>query len=139
MTIELTAEQMAEMKRIVGPYYIKKQIYKNGEEYGMPIYFEGLPASVMNELISKDLADPMDTQNSSPTIDFFMEFCFEHPDYKMHGYTILSSDRKDSRISVEGLESNNFLIKDLNDVLEFRYADDFTISIDKKYFFCWYD
>lgn len=46
------------------------------------------------------------TQNDSPTMETFINFCKEHPQFAMIGY-VVSPKRDDYRISVDGIKGPN--------------------------------
>ena len=78
-----------------------------------------------------------DKQNEAPTLGEFLEFMKLHPEFKAHGY-IVSNDRDDRRITIEGLEGT---AKDELSLTEFKnlceYADEF--RCENGNCFSWWD
>lgn len=99
--------------------------------------FEGMNAKTLQLLVDKGYADPEDNQNGSTTLGEYLEFMKEHPRFKAHGY-IISNDREDRRITVEGLEARNVTIKEIVAFTELdRCADEFEAT--QKYCRSWWD
>ena len=69
--------------------------------------FENVPLSVLEELVGMRFLDLEECQNDSPTTKEFMGFMqkWDKPSIQVraHGY-VVSSERPDSRITVEGLQ-----------------------------------
>lgn len=96
------------------------------------LYVEGL-----KWLVDEGFADPDEAQNDAPTIEEFINFMENHPEFVAHGYAV-TDERDDYRISIEGIESDDEIVdvdtlKDFVDM--FRFADEF--YIDPPY--CWFD
>ena len=74
------------------------------------------------------------------TAQEFIDFVEKHnpEDWTFHGY-VVSPDREDRRVSIEGIESAGKLSKDdlIDFLLEFRMADE--LDIDDGIAYCWYD
>ena len=100
--------------------------------------FEGLTLSQLNLLLDEGFIDPEERQNCAPNTTEFKSFLEAYPDATVHGY-IITPDRCDCRISIEGAEYNGEVSKEMMvDFVEmFRFADDFTINDDCLY--CWFD
>lgn len=90
------------------------------------------------KLKEKEFIDLEEAQNSSPTIGEFIDFMTLYPKFKAHGY-IVTPDRSDYRISLEGLQTEEKLTK-IEMVAfsnKFHNADDFWIEEHSAY--CWWD
>lgn len=74
-------------------------------ESGGIAHFENLDYEKLRELVTKGYADVDDKQNEAPTLGQFLQFMQKFPEFKAHGY-VVSNDRRDRRISIEGLEGN---------------------------------
>lgn len=100
--------------------------------------FEGITLDQLNLLLEEGFIDPEERQNCAPNTMEFKSFLEAYPDATVHGY-IISPDRNDCRISIEGAEYHGEVSKDMMiDFIEmFRFADDFTVSDDCLY--CWFD
>ena len=100
--------------------------------------FEGLTLDQLNLLLDEGFIDPEERQNDAPTTIEFKSFLEAYPDATIHGY-IISPNRDDYRISIEGAEYNGDVSKEMMiDFIEmFRFADDFTVSDNCLY--CWFD
>ncbi len=109
------------------------------ERYGIS-KFKDLPLDVIKQLIGKGYLDPDDYQNCSPTVSTIVKFVEEHDpaNWRFHGY-VVSAERDDTRVSIEGINSLKPLGKDdLIDFLqEFRYADELDAERDETVY-CWY-
>ena len=68
----------------------------------------------------------------------FREFLIQYPKFKAHGY-IVTPDREDFRVSLEGLEVEEDLTTE--EILafsnKFHNADEFTVT--NNYARCWWD
>lgn len=90
--------------------------------------FEGLPLKVLKQLLKLRFADPDETQNDSPSILEFVEYLKANKDATVHGY-IVSMDRPDYRVSIEGLHQPSGDKKSIVNFVEFnRGADELDIS-----------
>ena len=100
--------------------------------------FSKLSVEKAKELLDKNFADPDDAQNDAPTFQEMIDFCTKYPQVKMHGYAVNIS-RSDYRVTIEGLEYNGIVSKEL--MIEFtnlfRDADDF--NVQENELFCWFD
>ena len=132
---QLTEKQFDERDKILEPYFDTTYCK---DWFGGLMYIKNVPASVIRELIDKGLADPEDCQNSAPSLEEMCEFCEKHPTYTIHGY-VVGRRRDDARVTAEGIESDDMDLDDLQDLLIFRFADDFDIDTKNRSFFCWYD
>lgn len=110
-------------------------------EYGGTCRFSNLPLEKIEALIEKGFLSPRDCQNSSPTAEEFIVFAKRHnpSNWSFHGY-VVSPERSDCRVTIEGIESNGPLTKD--DLIDFLLlvssADDLVADRDKPVY-CWYD
>jgi hypothetical protein len=107
-------------------------------DYGDMQRFERLPLFVLKELIEGDFVD-MGSWNNCPGVEqLFLPLMEKHPSYCAHGY-VISHDRADKRITVEGLETSCELsTDDLADFfLTFKGAD--TLRFLNGVAYCWYD
>lgn len=99
--------------------------------------FEKMELNTLKELVDKGFADLDECQNSSPSIEEFINFMESHDGFVVNGYAI-SDDRLDYRVTVTTIlatdECDNS--KNLKDFVDaFREADDF--YSDKLY--AWWD
>lgn len=101
-------------------------------------HYSGLTATGLQTLVDERFADPEETQNESPSIAEFIKFMRKYPKFTAHGY-IVSHERSDYRVSVEGVTTEKELTKDeiLAFVDMFRFADEFEIASRGAH--CWYD
>lgn len=99
--------------------------------------FSDMTYKTLKTLVDKGYADPEDNQNGSTTIGEYLEFMKEHPRFKAHGY-VVSNDRNDRRITVEGLEADNVTIKEMVEFTELeRHADE--VEATQNYCRSWWD
>lgn len=100
--------------------------------------FEGVTALQLRALLESNFSDEEDAQNDSPTYREFLEFMEAHPGVTAHGY-IVTPDREDCRVSIEGIEYEGaYTMEWLKDFAFLcRHADEF--KIDENGFYCWYD
>ena len=132
---QLTEEQFDERDKMREPYFCKDITGKDW--FGGVRRFKGLTVDVLKTLVKKGYADPEEYQNSAPTTAEFIEFCEKHLEFRLHGYAV-DRKRSDARISIEGISTHN-LNTSIENLLMFRFADDFYINTDEKEFYCWYD
>ncbi len=103
--------------------------------------FDGLTLDTVQELIRKGFLARDERQNESPTVAEFMSFVKEHnpSNWIFHGY-VVSPERDDCRVTIEGIESNGALTKDdlVDFFLLFSAADEIDADRDKPVY-CWYD
>jgi hypothetical protein len=99
--------------------------------------FDNVTVETLNKLIDEEFLDGDGTQNYSPTVDEFIEFMDEYPNWTAFGYAV-SNHRGDYRITVTGIERNEGMTqidKELEDFVDLaRHAEEFDI---KGY--CWWD
>lgn len=90
------------------------------------------------ELKKEGLIDLDEYQNNSPTVAEFIDFLTDYPKFNAHGY-IVTPEREDSRVSLEGLEVEEELTTD--EILafsnKFHLADEF--EVQRNYARCWWD
>lgn len=99
--------------------------------------FSGMTYKTLKTLVDKGYADLEDNQNGSTTLGEYLEFMKEHPRFKAHGY-VISNDRDDRRITVEGLEAGKVTIKEMVEFTELdRHADEFEAT--QNYCRSWWD
>ena len=99
--------------------------------------FVGMTYKTLKTLVDKGYADPEDNTNGSTTLGEYLEFMKEHPRFKAHGY-VISNDRDDRRITVEGLEAGKVTIKEMVEFTELdRHADEFEAI--QNYCRSWWD
>ena len=127
----LTPEQNARRFEILGLKVPKQWL-------GGTFQFDSMTAEMGRQLITEGLMDPEVAQNDSPTNEEFVQFLESHPEFIAHGY-VVSPERHDVRISIEGIEFEGYPERDLlfEFVDKFHYADGFEISNDGLY--CWFD
>jgi len=107
-------------------------------EYGGIRYFRGVPLTALQQLIDHRFVE-MGCWNECPGVAaLFLPFLETHTGFTAHGY-VVSPERPDSRVTVEGIEKADLLMKE--EVIDFAYAfrgaDDFELVND--YARCWYD
>lgn len=120
---------------------ILKEFFNRSSGGGV-LGFHGLTVEVMQQLIDENFLSPTSYQNDSPTAGSFLEFMKKYPFVKAHGYAV-DIDRRDYRITIEGLEAD--LPEDKDDKIEFiiafvdnfHHADDFTLTEDNVH--AWWD
>ena len=99
--------------------------------------FSGMTYKTLKKLVEKGYADPEDNTNDSTTLGEYLEFMEEHPRFKAHGY-IISNDREDRRITIEGLEAKNITIMEMVAFTDLdRMADEFEAT--QKHCWSWWD
>jgi hypothetical protein len=105
---------------------------KNPEYFGGCEHYSGLTLEQLDKLIDNRFIDLSDRQNDSPTAQEFYEFIKDHPEVKAHGY-VISKDRNDYRVSIEGLEFDGVVSKTtMSDFVKLcRHADEFTCEQNK--------
>lgn len=100
-------------------------------------HFDNVTVETLNKLIDEEFLDGDGTQNYSPTVDKFIEFMEEYPNWTAFGYAV-SNHRGDYRITVTGIERNEGMTqinKELEDFVDLaRDASEFDV---KGY--CWWD
>lgn len=105
--------------------------------YGGCARFVGMTYKTLQKLVDKGYADPEDNTNGSTTLGEYLEFMKEHPRFKAHGY-VISNDRDDRRITVEGLEAKRVTIKEMVAFTDLdRMADEFEAT--QLYCRSWWD
>ena len=99
--------------------------------------FDGVTAETLQKLVDLKFADPNEQQNEAPTIEQFLEFLNDNPDFTAHGYAV-TIKRDDYRISIEGVVGKAYDFDQIGRFVEtFRFADDFQIRQGFQY--AWYD
>lgn len=120
-----TEEQDKERRELVG--------VNDKNFFGGCASFSGMTYNTLQKLVDKGYADLEDNTNGSTTLGEYLDFMKEHPRFKAHGY-IVSNDREDRRVTVEGLEAGKVTIKEVEDFIQLdRYADEFEATQD----YCW--
>jgi len=105
-------------------------------------HFENLTLTMLNKLIENRFVDLDDKQNyNAPTIREYWELLKKYPDepITLHGY-IVSPERDDYRISIEGLKGesrNTDFIRDFRALCVRHPCGEIIISCNYQY--CWYD
>ena len=127
----------ANEKRRLEILNIKNPKYLGGVERIQSITLKQLKTLVEEEFIDLD-----ESQNYSPTVEEFLSFMETYPKIRAHGY-IVSPEREDYRISIEGLQGTydkNYL-NDVDMLIDFvdlcMGADDLQITNGKLY--SWWD
>ena len=124
-----TVEQDNERMKLVG-------VDKNNF-FGGCAHFKGLNEKTLQELVDKGYADKEDNTNGSTTLGEYLDFMKRHPRFKAHGY-IISNDRNDRRITIEGLEAGKTTLAEMIAFIDLdRYADEFEVS--RTYCRSWWD
>ena len=99
--------------------------------------FDEMNLETIKELIDKGFCDPDECQNSSPTVEEFVNFIANHEGWYLNGYAI-TDKRHDYRVSITGMCKERMIedIDELKDFVEFaRFADEF----DMKFGYAWWD
>lgn len=102
------------------------------------VRFDRLDKEDARKLMELGFLDPDDCQNDSPTAKEFLEFAENHGEgWILHGY-VISPERDDCRVTIEGLCCEMELTKEeLVDFVQLcRFADNFDIENGA---YCWYD
>lgn len=97
---------------LLNPYYISEV----GQD---PRDFEGLPLSVLKELIDGGFVDLLEWNNCPGVTSLFLPYLESHPSYRAHGYSN-SPGFRDGLITIEGIETDRKLTPD--EIIEFVYA-----------------
>ncbi len=101
-------------------------------------YVKDISLEQLLRLIDENLIDVEEAQNNSPTVEEFINFLKDYPKFKAHGY-IVTPDREDFRISIEGLKVEEDLTTE--EILafsnKFHNADEFQVTTN--YARCWWD
>ena len=111
----------------------------NKEKYlGGCRHFNKMSLTTLNKLIEKNFADINDCQNCAPSIGEIKRFLKRNPECWCHGYAV-STDRDDYRVSIEGVQYQGTVGKDLiiDFVNTFRYADE--LEVGEYGIYCWFD
>lgn len=124
-----TDEQDKERKELCG--------VDNKNFFGGCATFEGIDYKTLKLLVDKGYADPEDNTNGSTTLGEYLDFLKRNPSFTAHGY-IISNDREDRRITVEGLEAENATQLEVENFIELdRMADEF--EANTRYCRSWWD
>lgn len=102
------------------------------------IGFLEMTVEIGKKLIDFNFLDPNDCQNNSPSNEEFVKFMEKYPNVTAHGY-IVSPERQDVRISIEGLSFCGYPERELliDFVLFNRFADE--LQIDNEGLYSWFD
>ena len=115
----------------------------NANYRGGTAQYTKMTLSVLNELIDNNFVNLDEKQNNAPTVGEFRDFLLKHKDKEiyLHGYMV-SPNREDYRISVEGLEaplSRTGDDMDFTDEIYQAFCNADVIDFRGCKFFCWYD
>jgi hypothetical protein len=112
--------------------------FLTGKDYGDVIGFNDMPLTVVKQLIQLKLLDMGEWNNCAGVKKMFLPFLKRNPEFRAHGY-VVSPERQDSRITIEGVEKDSQLSKDelIDFATTFQAADDLRVTED--YAYCWYD
>ena len=102
-------------------------------------HFEGMPASVLSELMANLPPALLEqTQNDSPSMREFVEFGRRYDDVTFHGY-VVEARREDERVSVEGFSAPLSLYDEMErqDLVRMSKADQF--GNYRGRLFAWWD
>ena len=106
---------------------------------GGTLHFEGLSKDKLQELVNKGFADPKECQNSSPSIQEFLQIGEISNKVTFHGY-LVSPDRQDYRASIEGIDADDLTVDELLLLIkEVHYADEFDFDKEKGSIRAWWD
>jgi hypothetical protein len=123
-------------EELLAPYYLKE------DGVGGVRYFEGLPLNVLEKLVKHKLVEMEPWNSCAGVAELFLPFLRRNPSFTAHGYAV-SPERKDCRITIEGVEREApFSKAELVDfALTFAGADELVIDDDPdcNYLRCWYD
>lgn len=101
--------------------------------------FSGMTPENARKLMESGYADPEESQNGAPTFEEMTAFCEKHPGFTLHGY-VIGGDRRDARITAEGVQGTAQSIEAMLDFIEmFRCADDCDFNRETLNCYCWYD
>lgn len=102
--------------------------------------FEYLTADSLGKLITKGYINPEDTQNDSPSVGEFYEYAKTHPTIKFHflGY-VVSPEREDCRVSIEGFTAWAGSREDVRDLLTFAKSADEIDELEPYVVKAWWD
>lgn len=104
------------------------------------VRFKNVPLSDIKTLVEKGYLNPDEEMDRGARAQDFINFVEEHgPEYwTFHGY-VVSPDRFDKRVTIEGIKSQGYLIKDdlIDFLFEFRMADE--LDFEDGIAYCWYD
>jgi hypothetical protein len=125
---------------LIKKYNVRDQLLGNPSYVAGGIaYFNGLDHTTLQKLVDLKFADPDETQNDSPCINFFLEFIKTYPTIKAHGY-IVHPSRDDARVSIEGLLcESDFIPEDLVNKFKNVFHDADELEANSKKLRCWYD
>lgn len=101
--------------------------------------YEGLTPAKLQQLVDEGFAELDERQNDAPSIGEFLEFVTDCPNIEItfHGY-VVSADRADYRVSVEGFDAKAKTKDELVALTQFgRHADEF--DIDDNGVYAWWD
>lgn len=103
--------------------------------------FKNATVEQIKTLIDENFLAPSDRQNFSPTAGEFLDFMQNYPEVRAHGY-VVSPDRDDYRVTIEGLECPEFKLTEdsfglyINFVKLCRHADELEINSE---LYSWWD
>lgn len=117
-------------EELLSPYFVS-------DETGDIRHFEKLPSEVVQKLIDNGFFKTSDWTGYSGEAEI-LDFLEAYPDWTAHGY-VISWDRYDTRITLEGLEKMGDLEKQeiIDFATTFHAADE--IQLTPRYGRCWYD
>jgi hypothetical protein len=112
--------------------------YSEQKSRGGIVDFNGVPLEVLQRLIDLGYVAMGQWNACAGVADLFLPFVKRNPLFTAHGYAV-SAARKDSRVTVEGVERSASLTKEeiVDFANTFRRADDFELTADHAR--CWYD
>jgi len=101
--------------------------------------FKDMSLELLNTLIEENFIDPKESQNYSPTTQEFLELMQKFPSLRAHGY-VVSPERDDYRVAIEGVDGENFSLDDMQVLLEaLLHADSLDFSIKDGSIRSWWD
>ena len=102
--------------------------------------YKDVPFSAIKILAEKGYLNLDEMMDRGATVQDFINFVEKHDpeNWTFHGY-VVSPDRRDRRVSIEGIESKSEPSKEtlIDFLLEFRMADE--LDVENGVAFCWYD
>lgn len=128
---KLNNKTIDERDKFLSPYFTTKE-YNGGWKH-----FSNVPLDVLKLCVKKKWLNPKSTQNNSPATSEFIKFLKSHSEFTAHGY-VISAERDDCRITIEGLEGE---AKDEKSALEFMKfnANADELTADNNHYISWWD
>ena len=110
-----------------------------GDKYmGGIMHFDNMDYDTLQWMVDNRFADPEERQNDGPTINRFLHYLKEHPNFRATGY-VVDKGRSDYRLSVDAITATNLSDDDMQFFMEVfaRWSDEFEVS--PEYARAWWD